>query len=106
MLPMAVMEFIIPTGTPRRSRLQITTLSVCQSSLQKRISSMRHSTTRHISPESSWASTVAHAAPATPHWKPTTNSTSRPTFTTALTTRITSGDTLSPSARRIPESIL
>ena len=106
MIPMAVMEFMIPTGTPRRSRARITSRSPRQSSRWKRISSRRRSTAKHIAEESACASTVAHAAPATPHWNTTTNSTSSPTLTMELTTRITSGDTLSPRARRMPENML
>ena len=106
MPPTAVTEFMTPTGTPRRRSSQSIAPSGRASPCSNRISSMRLSTKRHIRPESSCASTVAQAAPATPQRNTMTNSTSSPTLTAELMRMTTSGETLSPSARRMLASTL
>ena len=104
--PIAVMEFIIPTGKPSFNKPKIIDLSMRFSPALKRKTGIRRNTKRHIRPESSCAKTVAHAAPATPHLKAMTNRMSSPMFTAELMRMIMSGDMLSPSARRILESVL
>ncbi len=106
-LPMAVMEYCRPMGTPMPHRFPARCLSKAHSSLRiRRISNFFTINSRQHSPDTPWEITVAHAAPCTSQRRLTMKNRSSPILRKEDMTRKITGVLLSPSARITPEVIL